>query len=420
MDVQRAIDRVPPEIMHEILAQTVVAVSPQAAHADVPWYLGQISTSWRRAALNTGVLWAGIGVDERRYCPKAMEERLKRSGYVLLNVIFAYGHNARDRDVLEMLVREAARWEAATLELTPGDFNAVAGVRGKLGRLHYLSLTVGDFEEYTQTANQTNPFEICPQLRDLVIGGLEGLRHPLVLPFEQLEHLHAPWDATLPDLVLGRTPNLHSVSLVWTLQYPRLGAATTPLRLPLLQRLEIEHRQCPLNSNSLDLLDRVNLPQLVYLSVTRPASADPFVRLVARGGVRALRTLRIVGVTRETPETLRGVLNAAPTTSRLELCFTPYSRRGDGVLAGLTVCADVEDTTGPNVESLLLELQRGTFDETAAVNMIESRFRTGATRTCVRLKDVKVVANTLKTRSQKILKKLENEGLKVGLDVKIA
>ncbi|KAJ7761254.1 hypothetical protein DFH07DRAFT_425026 [Mycena maculata] len=399
----RAFRRLPPEIISKILLSALPFRDPDDT-ADTPWYLGHICQYWREVALGIPNLWTDIVIMGNNYSMQKLETLLARSLNAPLKVVFWFSRGG-DARLLQKLVDCAPRWSFASLFVSPAIFVYLTSVRGRIPKLTHLRINVVDYWTGAASADQSNPFEIAPALRDVAFEDLSGLAHPLVLPFGQLTRLKAVASAPAHVANLQRTPNLEVASIdISEEDYAPPGFLGSPIYLPSLRRLYV---------SSLSFLDQLVLPALEDLYIV-DGPPEPLLALCARSGPSLrLQTLRIMW---RTPAHIATILAACPTTQTLAVQIME-SNDSVALLTGLTV--GPRGCIGPNVSAIAFALDGGMLQQRHFLKMVESRWRVpvqgGA---CVRLRAIELLIPhdaPLSTSTVQRLERLRSEGLEVSI-----
>ncbi|KAJ7460250.1 hypothetical protein FB451DRAFT_507276 [Mycena latifolia] len=178
-DSLRAVRRLPPEIISEFLALAVTEV-PLDEFPDPPWYLSHVCGYWRDIAVGIPTLWSDIVIQDPTNFPlERLETQLSRSQNAPLKVLLWSSHSGDDRaaTLLRMLVECAPRWISASIFIAPDKFSVLAGVRGRIPHLRYLRINVVDYGRRYRSTDETDPFEIAPELREVSFEDLYGLHN---------------------------------------------------------------------------------------------------------------------------------------------------------------------------------------------------------------------------------------------------
>ncbi|KAJ7784613.1 hypothetical protein B0H16DRAFT_1877035 [Mycena metata] len=218
--VLATVRRMPPELLCEIFAWTLLDASANAAKAKPPWYLGHVCQSWRHAAVSHPALWASIVIDcamptdDTLLLPaKAIrllsrtEVQLLRSGDVDLDIrLLNVGSNVNPR-IVDMVLPHCRRWRSLTFSVQRNTECALHWLRpvdGRLDRLETLRLV--DAEK----AVIPDIFSTAPNLRKVFLNNWQFSRHSptIVIPWGQITHYHG-YDTLERQLnILRSAPNL--------------------------------------------------------------------------------------------------------------------------------------------------------------------------------------------------------------------
>ncbi|KAJ7209220.1 hypothetical protein GGX14DRAFT_632450, partial [Mycena pura] len=398
----RPVRRLPPEIVSKLLV-SALPDTPHDDFADTPWYLGHICRYWRDVALAEPALWLDIfimGADN--YSIERLETQLARSSNFPLKVLFwssLFGKTSSHAiTLLQMLISRATRWTTASIVMNAGAFCHLAPLRGRIPRLHYLRISISEYEG-SGSAESSDPFEIAPALREVVLENLTGLPHPLVVPFGQLTYLKADDEAPVAA-ILRCTPGLEHASF----DFNEVFFSGPPISLPRLRNLYI---------SSLGFLSHLILPSLEELYMV-DADPAPLLSLLRRCLSIKLRTLRIAFCT---PDRTSAILAACPTVKTLGIQIVADDN-GNKLVKNLAVRRQ-GSCMGPNVDSITIGLDRSEIKQDAFVRMVESRWRVPAQGgPCCRLRSIELLINdgmTLSTSTLERLDVLKREGLRVSV-----
>ncbi|KAJ7135711.1 hypothetical protein C8R44DRAFT_976543 [Mycena epipterygia] len=402
------VDRLFPEILANIFALTLPDMDPDEP-ADTPWYLGHICAYWRKVALGLQILWSDIFIMRTvKYPTEKLETQLARVPDWPLKVLLWSSASGDEHGaaLLQILVGRSHQWRAASIYVTPDNFRYLIPLHGRIPQLRYLRFNVVDYGSGSKTADQGNPFEFAPELRDVAVEDISGLRAPLAFPLAQLTRLKAVFGRLVPVTMLRRTTNLELASLDFPHDPARLNGAH--INLPRLRRLFI---------SALSGLDLFVLPALeeLYMIDTNPA---PLLSLLSRSPTAKLKTLRIMCCT---PRNIATILAACPTTQTLAVQIAT-SDKSEALLRDLTVSPVAETATciGPNVDSITFALDGGRLHPGLLADMVESRWRVPAQGgVCRRLRAVQLLLMkgdfVVGKGPLKRLKGLEKEGLRVSI-----
>ncbi|KAJ7618624.1 hypothetical protein FB45DRAFT_1063245 [Roridomyces roridus] len=279
-----------------------------------------------------------------------------------------------DPRLLRMLVERSERWTFASHLLNPHNFGEIAPIRGRIPQLRHLRIEVVTFWPPGATSKtQSQPFEIAPALRDISFDDLSGLSYPLMFPWSQLTRLKGTGRLSKLLASLQRMPNLELVSL--TLEGDLFATApSTPITLP-----------------------RLHL---------------------------TLRTLRIMFCN---PAHITQILTAVPTIETLAFQIMS-SDKPDALLKNLTPRGGQDQQQPclrPNIHSITVALDQGSFRPGQFMNMVESRWRIpaavlakGETPPCVRLRSVEILVFRDTECVEPVMQRLgalEHQGLKVSM-----
>ncbi|KAJ7483424.1 hypothetical protein FB451DRAFT_1555395 [Mycena latifolia] len=245
--------RIPPEILIEIFSWTLPSVREALAGGGLdvgrsPWVLGQISSSWRAAALSTPSLWSLVVIDYAvsSWCPPLMlETQIRRARSRSLKIHF-YGYQQSDSRpqiaIFRSLAEHSSSWEELSVGLTSDMVPVLATLQNRIPSLRRLWITWDDSES-PAAVGSIDVFHTAPSLVD--VGIYNNYRHvPILLPAHQLTRyqLDAPW--TVHAGLLKLAPNLVEARITDAFDdegpWPEQGDIIN-IGLPKLQRLCVSH-----------------------------------------------------------------------------------------------------------------------------------------------------------------------------------
>ncbi|KAJ6448657.1 hypothetical protein C8R47DRAFT_1084957 [Mycena vitilis] len=370
-----------------------------ARGSTAPWYLGQICGHWRDIAIHTFSLWATIIIqDPQRQRPAQLVEQLRRTGKAPLQVCFvsleeahpaepqSEGARAEANFLLRLLIMQSTRWTQATLFLSNEDFVVMASVQGRLNKLYYLHIRVGEGQPVvTQVARGTEPFLIAPLLRTVVFDCTGGLRRRPAVPLALLTEIEGMWNSSFHLEVLANTPALEKACL-WFGVDPAYGHEPTSVVLSRSNPLALNSLRT-LRISDLSFLDFVSLPALDSLSVGRLASPETYISMARRSSASP-RDLQIEAFTLDTPRALELILAATPS-----VIFLAFVLSGSDPAAGAFITAlGKAGPLGPKVVHLHIEVGEDYHQDDELFTMIDYRARQPRTQNaCMPLRTVSLV-----------------------------
>ncbi|KAF9534762.1 hypothetical protein CPB83DRAFT_214061 [Crepidotus variabilis] len=198
--------RLPTEILQEIFSWITLPTkqhifSQWPTVKDVPFFVGQVCSFWRSAALKTPLLWNLFPIfvlkirDTSRTTTQLLllDELLLRAGTESALDFMLYT-SKEDQDirlcyhhaVLERLMQHSSRWRNVVLNLRLNLFMSIKGIMGPLTNLETLKLKIyPPVPTPLSNHREITFFSAAPRLRAV---GLEGLPTSFLdLPFTQLE-----------------------------------------------------------------------------------------------------------------------------------------------------------------------------------------------------------------------------------------
>nr|GAT52872.1 predicted protein [Mycena chlorophos] len=241
------IRRLPPEIICEIFYWAAKYRRKSYTRDLAPWWLGQISSRWRKIALSFPRLWSKFRVDGEdellKRSPELMKERistqLARSGNALLSLELSF-YQAFHGKLLEsaapamsLLVSRSAQWRKLSftaLKQTEAFLTLIQPVKGRLPQLKKLSC---HFYSRLNDDLDLDIFLDAPQLSQLSLSTRHNqLRFPWMTIREC--YLEGNLDEFLPSLAETHVlAELHLNTHCSVLELPH----SMMVRLPSLQRL---------------------------------------------------------------------------------------------------------------------------------------------------------------------------------------
>ncbi|KAJ7645089.1 hypothetical protein DFH06DRAFT_1476961 [Mycena polygramma] len=272
--------KMPPELIYEIFASTVINNS-ELDNSDgnvpapvTPWYLGQISRSWRHCALSCVNLWSAITVPTPALSEDGLltgiAEQLLRSANAPLDLYWTDVQTDVDPRLLELVLPHCTRWRSVNFGYwDSGDrgdrvLDWLQPVRGHLGRLEKLTaityppLIIPDV------------FLTASNLRQVVLAD-RGYPSSIPIPWGQITHYRGSclsWDPTWK--ILRSTTNLQECILLF------YGAPRAPV--PRHPPIPLPHLRRFLAYDSI-LLVHLTAPYLEELTVCHKSLIDipPFI-----------------------------------------------------------------------------------------------------------------------------------------------
>ncbi|KAJ7263596.1 hypothetical protein B0H12DRAFT_281727 [Mycena haematopus] len=397
-------------LQHKIAIRSIRRLPPEIP----PWHLGHICQYWRDVALASPDFWSDIVIMKPNDYPvEKLQALLARASNSALKFRFwapnVGRRNPRVKELLQTMVGYGDRWISASIAINPTDWDLLAPLQGRIPLLRHLRIDVSDFEGFYQnpaaatvSEELSDPFEVAPALRDVILEDMSGLPHSIILPFQQLTRLTVTDTQDAITALLPTAPNLEVASLNFVGDY---SDSELYLVLPRLRRLY---------TSSQPFLNHLELPAVeeIYMVDTDPT---PFLSLVKRCPTIRLTTLRLAWCT---SRHISRILEACPTIQTLGLHL--FSEAND-VFSELTVRRTGADTytgIGPNVHTISLGVDRTMLDYGLFVSMVESRWRVPADGSLCRLSSVEVLAvdnGRLPSASMERLDGMKAEGLRVSI-----
>ncbi|PPQ85925.1 hypothetical protein CVT24_009833, partial [Panaeolus cyanescens] len=203
-----------------------------------PYTLSRVCRRWRQICIATPTLWkylprftldsriSGFKARRRR---KFFAELIERSRGSLIHIYVEGSYSSATSDpILEMLVREAHRWEFATLELRWPTFQALfSPIKGRLQQLRRLSFHLYDDYRSPRTV---------PILLDM-FSGTPRMEHADIKLKLEHERLVVPPNPSAPRAIRTfiHKPHLHSLSL----NLPLSTGIQSRIVLPGLKRFQL-------------------------------------------------------------------------------------------------------------------------------------------------------------------------------------
>ncbi|KAF9523376.1 hypothetical protein CPB83DRAFT_898856 [Crepidotus variabilis] len=219
-----SVRRLPFEILLEIFHHCVVPTSWSTAfdkHAHAPpWYLGQICTSWRMAALAAPALWTTVlspsimstyhTISKQL---KALEEQLRRSGASRLSISIEAGNTlwSNQSAIVDALVRHSEKWGTLNFKAGIKGLVFLRGVKNRIPLLTTLKIWTLGREPSVSGMNFTM-FEQAPLLQSISLHGLGTSE--IVLPFRQIVDYREGIIGSSNSLSI--TPNARSSAVAFT------------------------------------------------------------------------------------------------------------------------------------------------------------------------------------------------------------
>ncbi|KAF7338118.1 F-box domain-containing protein [Mycena venus] len=396
---QDFINRLPPEIIMDIFSkccsERYSLQDSMAIHLS-----GAVCSRWRTLALSMPELWASFSIkiaglasagfgaanssrNDIIALSRLLHLHLERSANCPLSFDVSFDKSDMSpalSDLLAVLLEHSERWSSVKLPYSHAFASIYARLRGRLGRLETLELTLNGVLDSTD-----NCFEDTPQLRRLALG--TSLPRKMPLPRNQLTVLHlgaAPTMEFFQFMTLGPCP--HLTTLILNPYYP-LKLPTIPQTLPALIRLHtliLAIRDGFSPNPIIDCLDILTAPSLEHLDILgrREIQLPPqtFESFLERSGC-TLRTLTITFKDNLPFHTLQRNLRALSSLTHFTI-FTSGKEGGvvDRILHSLTQSDVTVGCLLPNLISF--ELQAAKFHP-AVVNLAASRLVSGPK--CARL-----------------------------------
>ncbi|KAJ7065508.1 hypothetical protein C8F01DRAFT_1125823 [Mycena amicta] len=290
--------RVPMEVLAAIFRLSLPIGQPFGTYTmgvrwstlDAPWVFTHVSRSWRAAALGTPTLWNRISCSpvlnrgrsiSAIYPLEMLETQLARVGMTTpllvafcgMNSIFFDDEQAQYLlELLKLIVSRAEQWEEACLGLTPNVPAVLNGVRGRLGSLQRLCLSVT--QEDVSSLGSVDFLRDAPALVDAVVEGncsafAFSIDKTPFVPVNQLTRYDMTCSWTAHALLLAQTgPQLVEARILlpsteifasWPADWqPERISESSIIRLPALHRLHL---------SNLDILGCVVAPALTHISL---------------------------------------------------------------------------------------------------------------------------------------------------------
>ncbi|KAJ7161774.1 hypothetical protein C8R43DRAFT_991465 [Mycena crocata] len=279
----------PPEILCHIFDLTLPNIvhihqyPDNMEHPTAPWRLATVCKQWRSCALGYPKLWSSIDINMALlyykdtsasviYPIAALETQLLRSADVPLRVAFFWPDSSRVSEanylltLLRLLVRTSYRWERFSFTWghpNPEILHVLEPIRGRLALLQHL-----EFHQQLlfDSIGDCDLFAAAPCLQEIFLTNWHHYSESSLVaaPWAQITRLRAKLKPPQLLELLRAAPNLVECSLGLTdtvVPFP----ATPPVVLPLVQRMY---------ASDTAILRLMNAPQLHYLRVHRPLTAD--------------------------------------------------------------------------------------------------------------------------------------------------
>ncbi|TFK67146.1 hypothetical protein BDN72DRAFT_843456 [Pluteus cervinus] len=290
--------QLPPEILIRIFShfQSGIISGPYLEeHKYAAWIvILQVSQYWRELVLGSKELWSNIAVGDGIW----VENFRERSGTNDLSIDFSLWGFSMCRDLFESAITELHRVSSLTIGVPSSHWeDALSFLRLPAPRLKLLALKPQPGE--VGRTNCVVPADIfcgqCPELRHLYIDSFAiDLKAPL-FNGSNLSSLsiRSPANAIyMQDIchLLRRLPQLRSLSLCTALTNNGLVHTFTPVYIPNLAFLKLEHRDSGIDMQFLLL---ITIPetaevQLKSLTFSQPMSTfeEVMVAMTVEGGYR--------------------------------------------------------------------------------------------------------------------------------------
>ncbi|KAH9485840.1 hypothetical protein JR316_0002755 [Psilocybe cubensis] len=191
------IRRLPPEMILQLIFIHAIEAEPErmAWHcmSSVPYGIAQVSSVWRKIALNTPDLWTRIPTIpiERLFTTKPqflafLSAIISRTGAAPLELSF-YGPDYMASDgshpAVNMLIEHSSRWKSLTIEISSLELSIFDAIKGRLPMLETLVIR-GWYFISPISAFPIDIFHDSPRLREVSLFHVKSKM--LNLPFHQL------------------------------------------------------------------------------------------------------------------------------------------------------------------------------------------------------------------------------------------
>ncbi|KAF8651037.1 hypothetical protein AX16_004900 [Volvariella volvacea WC 439] len=244
--------------------------------------LANVCRGWRRIALSTGRLWAGIRVrigaeaDMDRHM-KITKICLKRSRECSLHIKIQ-----ADIDIaplMDIILPHSNRWHLLELQAPLSAHRSLKKAKGEFASLAVLQLSIRDLRGPVRVDELRDAFSNAPLLKHVALT--PPLRLPVMeLPWDQLKSWVGILSVDEVASLSERAPNLESLMFL-----DSQSVSTTPVHqaqpMTRLKSLHLSFNSSPASVNNLP-----DMPSLTALRIQQPvwlpASPGPLLSLVQR------------------------------------------------------------------------------------------------------------------------------------------